>query len=274
MKNTYAITGGTGYIGSKLIEHLSNDKDNFIYAIIRESSTPKILRNNVCYVIYDGTEKSLEQALSLSDYLIHLGALYTTSNDETSTINLINSNIIFSTQLFNVAQRLNPNLVITSASTFSFLDGDGNYEPATLYATTKKAVEDIAHYYKDLSIHFLTFPDTYGPDDWRPKIHNILAKNNSWPFEFRSPGEQEMRLMHVEDIIGHLLSSLNNGEKGVHIHDIYAEGILVNLRELSKLITDKECLFNDNGVIVEIPKKAREISKKTGWMNKHKTFNL
>ena len=124
MKNTYAITGGTGYIGSKLIEHLSNDKDNLIYAIIRESSTPRVLRDNVFYVIYDGTEKSLEQVLSLSDYLVHLGALYTTSNDETSTINLINSNIVFSTQLFNVAQRLNPDLVITSASTFSFLDGD------------------------------------------------------------------------------------------------------------------------------------------------------
>ena len=90
MKNTYAITGGTGYIGSKLIEHLSNDENNLIYAIIRESSTPRVLRDNVFYVIYDGTEKSLEQVLSLSDYLIHLGALYTTSNDETSTINLIN----------------------------------------------------------------------------------------------------------------------------------------------------------------------------------------
>lgn len=274
MNNVYAITGGTGYIGSKLIEHLSNYKDNIIYAIIRKSSSPKVLKDNVHYVVYDGTEKSLEQVLSVSNYLIHLGALYTTNHNEISTISLINSNIVFSTQLFNVATRVNPDLTIATASTFSFLDGDGNYNPATLYAATKKAVEDIAHYYTNLSIHFLTFPDTFGPGDWRPKIHNILSKNTKWPFEFRSPGEQEMRLMHVEDIIGHLLSSLNNGEKGVHVHDIYAEGILVNLRELSKLITDKECLFNDKGVIVEIPKKAREISKKTGWINKHKTFNL
>ena len=101
----------------------------------------------------------------------------------------------------------------------------------------------------------------------------IMASKNGLAFEFRSYWTRNEDYK-IEDIIGHLLSSLNNGEKGVHIHDIYAEGILVNLRELSKLITDKECLFNDNGVIVEIPKKAREISKKTGWVNKHKTFNL
>lgn len=272
MNNIYAITGGTGYIGNKLIEHLSKDEDNLVYAIIRKGSTPRTLKDNVFYVIYDGTERSLEHVLSIANYLIHLGALYTTQNDEKSTIDLINSNIVFSTQLFNVAQRVNPELVIASASTFSSLDGNGNYAPSTLYAATKKAVEDIAHYYRELSIHFLTFPDTFGPGDWRPKIHNILAKNEKWPFQFRSPANQEMRLLHVEDIVGHILSSLENQEKGVHIHDIYAEGILITLESLSKAITNKECLFSNEANMVKIPDKARPISKTTGYINKHKTF--
>lgn len=268
----YTITGVTGYIGSKLLEQLSQDENAIIYAIIRKGSKPKLLKENIYYISYDGTEKSLEYALSTSDYLVHLAALYTTSSEPEQTIDLIQSNILFSTQLFNVANKYNKNLVIASASTFSSLNGEGEYAPATLYAATKRAVEDIAHYYKDLSIHFLTLPDTFGEDDWRPKIHNLLAKNTNWPFEFRSSASQEIRLLHVEDVIGHLLSSLEDTSQGVHIHDIYAEGILLTLERLSKAITSEPCLFNESSNIVEIPHTARNSSEPTGYKNKHKVF--
>lgn len=261
----YALTGSTGYIGSNLLDKLSKDENNFIYAIVRKGSVAKVIKPNIEYVVYDGTEQSLEKPLCESDYLIHLGALYTASNSENDAVNLINSNILFSTQLFNVAGNLNPEIVIASASTFSSLDESGKYAPATLYAATKRAVEDIAYFYEDLSIHFLTLPDTYGKNDWRPKIHNIVVKNKNWPFTFRSPEEQEMRLMHVSDVIGHLLSSLENTEKGVHIHDIFAEAPLLTLGELSKLITDNICLFSENSEPTKIPERARANSTPTGF---------
>lgn len=266
---TFTVTGGTGYIGSKLLEYLSKNEDNYIYSIVRENSIPKVERDNIEYVVYDETEKSLETPIKHSDYIIHLGALYTTADDEASTKNLIDSNILFSTLIFNVANRMNKNAAIASASTFSALDGKGVYAPPTLYAATKSAVETIAHYYKDLSVHFLAFPDTYGPGDWRNKIHNILARNQVWPFQFKSSSSQEMRLLHVEDIIGHLLASLQDNSKGVKTHDIYAEGVLTTLGELSKLITDKECLFNENELNVDIPSQPREVSTPTGYTNKH-----
>lgn len=272
MKKVYAITGATGYIGSKLMESLLKDSKNYIYAITRENSNPKLLNENIEYITYDGTEDSLVHPLTQADYLIHLGALYTTATDEKSTIDLINSNILFSTQLFNVANSVNKDLIISSASTFSALDESGEFAPSTLYAATKKAVEDIAHYYKDLSIHFLTFPDTYGSGDWRPKIHNILSNNTSWPFEFRGNSRQEMKIMHIEDIVGHLLSSIKNKEKGVHIHDIYSEGVLLTLEELSKLITKEKCTFNENAELTLIPKFPREESTSTGYQIRHKTF--
>ncbi|HHT97935.1 MAG TPA: NAD(P)-dependent oxidoreductase [Clostridiales bacterium] len=268
-KNVYAVTGGTGYIGSQLVKHLSKSYDNYIYVIARRCSEVRVIKDNIKYVIYDGTEKSLESVLKKSDYLIHLGALYTTNTDENSVNDLIASNITFSTLLFNVANRVNQNLIISSASTFSAINENGVYAPSSLYAATKKAVEDIAHYYSNLSIHFLTFPDTYGPGDWRPKIHNMLINNKSWPFIFRNRENQEIRLLHVEDVIGHLLKSLEQTDKGVHIHDIYSEGVLLTLKELSELITDKKCLFNKNAELTNIPKMARKISKSTGHNNIH-----
>lgn len=264
----YMVTGATGYIGSQLIKHLIDD-GSFVNAIVRQDKDyPHLKHDNIEVSLYK-EESDLEYPIKNSDYIIHLGALYTTSESEESTVDLINSNILFSTQIFNVTKRINPNAVIASASTFSSLDKFGNYSPSTLYAATKTAVETIAKYYKELSIHFLTFPDTYGPEDWRPKIHNILARNNEWPFQFRSSSKQEMRMLHVEDIIGHLLASLENEEKGVHIHDIYAEGLLVNLRELSEAITNKECLFDESSPLVEIPMRERDESIPTGYENKH-----
>lgn len=273
---TYTVTGATGYIGLKTIEHII-DKGDSVFAIVRESSLiPSFMENNelVNLVYYNGNEDDLSYPIKNSDCIIHLGALYTTAEDEESTIDLINSNILFSTQIFNVAKRVNPEAVIASASTFSSLNGDGEYSPSTLYAATKSAVETIAAYYSELSIHFLTFPDTYGPGDWRSKIHNILAKNESWPFQFRSSSKQKMRMLHIEDIIGHLLTSVENDSKGVYIHDIYAEGILVNLKQLSEAITDKECLFDESSSIVEIPNGKRIESVSTGYKNKHEELKF
>lgn len=271
---TYTITGASGYIGSRTIRHLSELENTKIYAIVRPGSKRRVENENIEYVEYDGTEKSLEDVLAKSNYLIHLGGLYTTNIDENSVVDLINSNILFSTLLFNVANRVNKDLIIATASTFSFLNEYGEYAPATLYAATKKAVEDIAYFYTDLSIHFLTFPDTYGPDDWRPKIHNILARNQDWPFTFKSRGDQEMRLMHVEDIIGHLLSSLELIKKGVHIHDIYNNGILLTLEELSIIITDKECRFSETAELTNIPKNTRKGSTEINYVNKHNSVDI
>lgn len=279
MQKVFTVTGATGYIGSKLVEKLLDD-GHFVYAICREDSyifplmKHENAEENLSTLIYDEDEESLEYAIADSDYVIHLGALYTTANDESSTINLIKSNILFSTQLFNAVNNVNPNAVIASASTFSSLNGEGAYAPSTLYAATKAAVETIAEYYSDLSIHFLTLPDTYGPDDRRPKIHNLVLKNEKWPFEFRSHPEQQMRLLHVDDVIEHILASLYNHEKGVHIHDIYETGTLVTLKELSEILTDKECSFNESAELIKIPMNARKISKSTGHVVKHKKIKF
>lgn len=260
---TYTITGVTGYIGSNLLKKLS--KDNKVYAVVRPGSK-RVEHENIEYVEYNETEESLSKALENSDYLVHLGALYAVKDDEETVKDLIKSNVLFSTQLFNCANRVNDKIVIVSASTFSSLDNSGNYAPASLYAATKKAVEDIARAFP-LSIHFLTLPDTYGPGDWRPKIHNILGKNTQWPFTFRGPANQEIRLLHVEDVIGHLLASLEDNSVGVHIHDVYMEGTLVTLKELSKIVTDNKCLFNDEAVANPLPTSARSYSKETGYRN-------
>lgn len=268
----YVITGATGYMGSRLISQLEKDENNYIYAIV--SPRHKNIKNkkNVEYIIYDGTEKSLELPIQNSDYLIHLAAVAykTSSPDEIN--NMLDSNVKYSSHLFNVANRLNKNIVISIASTFSSLNVNSDYYPETFYAATKKCIEMIAEYYRDLSIHIYTIPDTFGPNDNRPKVHNLLKNNTTWPFIFKSRSSQLIRLLHVDDVLGNILEGQLNNSSGTHYHDIYSEGILLTLKDIKNIMTDKECIFTEDSVVLDIPLKPREHSTKTGYKIKYTEF--
>lgn len=271
----YIVTGATGFMGSRLIDKLLQDPDNYIYAVVsqKQRELPKL--PNIEYVVYDYTESSLEKAIKDSDYLIHFAAVC--NRDETIPENvdeMILSNIAFSTHIFNTANRVNKSISIAIASTFSSLDERGNYYPETLYAATKAAVEKIAEYYRDLSIHVFTIPDTYGPLDPRPKVHNLLKHNTEWPFQFKSPSFQEIRLLHVEDVIGHILTAIKIKYRGVTYYDIYSTGILMTLKELKEKITDKECVFTEDAKLLPIPKEPRFESRTTNYKNKYTEFRV
>lgn len=272
--SVYTVTGGTGYVGSKVLSRLSKNKNNKIFALIRKSSKIKVKASNITYLYYKNDEESLIEPIRKSDYLIHLAASSNRNTDGETIKKLITANITFSTLLFNTANKYNKDIVIACASTWSALDENGNYKPDNVYSATKKSVENIAEVFTDLSIHFLTLSDIYGPNDWRPKIHGLLLRNNEWPFQFKSQANQEIRMTHVNDIVEHFISSLSNNRKGVHIHDIYACAPIITLKELSKLITNKECTFNENAKLVKIPKKARKFSKETGHVNEYKTVEV
>lgn len=269
-KIMYTVTGATGYIGSNTVKYLLNEtEDNFIFAVVRaDREIPDFLRHDRIKIVeYDGTMGSLRECVERSQYFIHLGALYITGDDEESINKLIESNIKFSSYIFSLANKYNRGLSVVSASTFSSLNSDGKIEPATYYAATKACVEVIAKLYKDLSIKFLTFPDTYGPNDRRKKIHNILRDNQNWPFTFRSPSSQEMYMLHVNDIIGYIMAALKVDNPGTTIYDIFLEGDRINLKELSNIITDKECLFNEDGNLNILPTRGLGEGNRL-WYNK------
>lgn len=267
MTKTYAITGITGYIGSQFLEYLLKNTDDKIIGIVRDKNDVKVKENErLKYVTYNNNEWSLENAIKESDYLIHLGALYTTLRTPSAVKELNISNILFSTQIFNVASRVNPNIKIVTASTFSSLDETGNYKPASLYAATKKAVEDIAEAYNDLSINFLTLPDTYGPNDWRNKVHNLAMKNDN--FEFLSYPEQEIALLYIDDIIGHFLSVLTNAEIGIHYFDIFSTAPIIKLEDLAKIVCKESYSFKKVSPIVKLPYNKRSFSEDSNYKNK------
>ena len=88
------------------------------------------------------------------------------------------------------------------------------YSPVNLYSSMKQAFEDIAKFYFESGkINFSTIklPDTYGPNDTRPKLLNLLIKsiNKKAEILINVNKKQKINLIHVDDVVNafHLVMS-------------------------------------------------------------------
>ena len=80
-----------------------------------------------------------------------------------------------------------------------------SYSPVNLYAATKQAFEVLLEYYveaRELRVITLKLFDTYGPNDPRPKLLNLLKGlvNHDQRLAMTA-GEQKIDMVHVEDVV-------------------------------------------------------------------------
>jgi nucleoside-diphosphate-sugar epimerase len=77
--------------------------------------------------------------------------------------------------------------------------------PQNFYSSTKQAFESILKYYTEsgfIKNITISLSDTYGPGDNRPKFINLVIEALDKDVVFNmSPGNQEIRYIHVDDVI-------------------------------------------------------------------------
>ena len=91
---------------------------------------------------------------------------------------------------------------ITFGSRWEY-DENGNYKPNTFYAASKHASDYLLKYFADkkTTIVVLKIFDTYGINDKRSKILNLLLKNYKNNTKLKlSPGAQEIDYVNILDI--------------------------------------------------------------------------
>ncbi|WP_214659335.1 NAD-dependent epimerase/dehydratase family protein [Candidatus Formimonas warabiya] len=263
------ITGATGYIGFHLTRRLL--QLGWQVAVIKRpsSSIGKLERykGNVEFFDYNCSTESLKQAMDVfrPDIIFHLASCVIARHKTEQIENLINSNVLFGTLLLE-AMHLSGVDKIVNASTAWQTAGGCDYKPFSLYAATKQAFEDILQFYSNVygikSIS-LRLPDTYGPDDSRSKILNLVhrAAQSGEPLKM-SAGEQEMDLLYIDDV-------LNGFIKGAELLQTTSEKCSIyslssrNPMRLRKIVELYEAV---NGVSVNIewgalPYRDNEIMK-------------
>jgi nucleoside-diphosphate-sugar epimerase len=202
------ITGATGYLGSNLAYHLTNQGWD-VHIITRTNSDLKVLDDilhKITVHCHDGTSSGMVEVMANAkpEIVFHLASLFLAQHKTEDIESLIISNLLFSTQLVE-AMAINGirHLVNTGTSWQHYNSED--YNPVNLYAATKQAFEDILLYYIEahgLKATTLALFDTYGPNDPREKLIGLLwkAANSQQPLSM-SPGEQMIDLVHVDDVI-------------------------------------------------------------------------
>lgn len=201
------ITGITGYIGSHLARVLFPDYD--LYGLVREPLQTEYIadfREQVQLLTVDGSYAGMEAAVRKAqpDLVYHLAAYYTGAHGREVTPTLIASNVTFGAYLLEAIFACGCPALVYASTVMAHYGGEA-YRPLNLYAATKQAFSDLLAYYTDaglLRAVTLVLSDTYGPDDRRPKVLNLI-RNAAQKGETiaLSDGGQDYDVVHINDVV-------------------------------------------------------------------------
>ncbi|WP_312841792.1 NAD-dependent epimerase/dehydratase family protein [Stutzerimonas nitrititolerans] len=208
MTKRVLMTGVTGFIGRNLAVRLVNEGWE-VHAIVRNTSKLNDciqLEGKCVYHLSDGEINSLIAILGRvrPDVVFHLASLYIVDHVYEQIPSLINSNISLGVNLLEAMVATNCLKIINAGTSWQNYQCD-TYRPVNLYAATKQAFEDILAYYCDAkkvaSITLRLF-DTYGPNDQRKKVLNLIVDALlEQKILGMSPGEQVIDISNIDDVV-------------------------------------------------------------------------
>lgn len=213
--NNYIITGATGFIGSNLVRVLLKNNSKITIITRKNSDYSKIvdIKDRLNIYEYNGDIIELVNLFNLinPDLVIHLASSFILNHRLDEIDKLIDSNIRFGTQILEAMKLSSCKKIINTSSYYQHYNNE-IYNPVNLYASTKQAFEDIIYYYSsEYNIKSITLElfDTYGENDSRPKILNLLNNYaNSKKVLDMSLGEQILDITYIDDIVSAYLKTI------------------------------------------------------------------
>ena len=213
--NKILLTGSTGFIGSALVKNLS--QNNKIYVILRTKKKIKISNNinKIFFTNYSELDKKIKKIKV--DVIIHCATHYVKSHKINDLEKLSNSNILLGNILLDNLISMKVKKFINFTTVWENYDGKKN-NFFNLYSAYKKAFSHLINYYdgilKNVKFYNLTISDTFGEQDKRKKIINILKINYKKNLITKIVSKNLfLNLLNVEDIINAVKIILNNKSK-------------------------------------------------------------
>ncbi len=222
------LTGATGFTGSYVLKKLVAAGWK-IHLLVRSESFNKLPHSydNVVFHIYDGSIASISKVFSLSspECVVHMASLIVGEHTRDMIDDLIESNIMFGTQLLEVMVEKDVRNFINTGTYWEHYEG-AEYSPVGLYAATKYAFQNILQYYveaKGIRAITLKLFDGYGPNDLRGKLMTFLLKAITTGKALDlSPGKQQIDLVYIDDVVEAFIIAIERlGRSKVEGHDVY-----------------------------------------------------
>ncbi|HRD02611.1 MAG TPA: NAD-dependent epimerase/dehydratase family protein [Candidatus Saccharicenans sp.] len=198
------ITGASGFIGSRLVEHLLARGDSQIYALVRNPAKLSWLENNPALRLVSGDLQTLPDLPKNIEVVFHLAGLTkATNHSDYYTVNQTGTARLVEHMIQN---RLSPKFIYLSslaagrpAANGQPVREDEPPEPASPYGQSKLLAEQEVLKYKDiLPTTIIRAAAIYGPRD-RDFLQFFELIDHGWMFTFSQ--KITMSLCYVDDLI-------------------------------------------------------------------------
>lgn len=205
------ITGSSGFIGKSLTTFLLQKKYH-VYAVLNNKkrnriNSKKIKKEykNFQPIFIDNIHQIKKKISNLDiNIIINLASKYLRKHNFSQMINLINSNILFTTSILEAFPKNKLKKYINLSSVMIHKNSQ-DYHPQNLYAATKKGFLDILKFYqienRNINFYNLFLHDIYGENDYRDKIIHTIVKNHKKNKKVTIQSKKlELNLLNVIDI--------------------------------------------------------------------------
>ncbi|MCB9062372.1 MAG: NAD(P)-dependent oxidoreductase [Halobacteriovoraceae bacterium] len=198
------ITGTNGFIGRNILKQLKN-KYHFV-CLHRNTSQVHSIHEGVEVVKYNGNYDDLLLQLDniKIEGILHLASYFVKDHNKNELDVLLESNIAYGLKLLEFAKETNVKWFLNTSTFWTHFENH-LYNPVNLYAATKQAFIDLAHFYcetSSLKFNSLELSDTFGPGDERNKIVNLLIDMSQSGRALKvSPGAQEIDISYIDDVV-------------------------------------------------------------------------
>jgi dTDP-glucose 4,6-dehydratase len=234
------ITGGAGFVGHHFVEFLLNQRDCEVTVVDRASGKFGITRlkeidalsnPRIKFYRQDFGKEDILNAQRINseiDYIFHIGAKIASNEKDENSNNFINSNVVGTQQILELAiKQNNLKLFIYISTSEIFGPSKGNrlfkewdpYNSQNIYAATKASGEElvlaysIQHQIPSLIIHTMNlFGERQQPEKFIPSIVRNLINNQPIPV-YRHEGIIGTRTyLDVKELVYAIQFIINNSE--------------------------------------------------------------
>lgn len=251
MSKYIVLTGGTGFVGSHLLEFLLNSNNKVVLLKRSFSDTWRINEfiENENLILKNIDNDNLNDIFNQYDVkgIFHLASVSQREIDLNVVSKMIDSNIKFPTQLLETSIKNDVKFFINTGSVYEYqlnnspISENTKIKPFNLYASTKTAFEEILKFYSyeyNLNCSTLKLFTPYGPKDNENKIIPYLIINSlkKRRMHIKSPNKT-LDLIYVSDVVESYITIMNNIPKFKEYDSFnIGTGIGTSIKDVLKII--------------------------------------